>query len=137
MTDSLTNQAVDLIMDMASELHFRGCNEDHPLLRRSADLVKQWRAQSAVEAPAQDPTPEKLHLMGAQEVMSMDLTAAFSAGEFSLEDLTEAAFTFENQLTALHGDDNTIPYDAYTGMTDTELIKVIQTAVADICRIQS
>ena len=130
-------RAVELILDMASELHFRGCNEDHPLMRRSADLVAEARDGNPQGKPTNEPPQAKLHLMAARDVLTMDLGQRHQAGEISMEELTEAAFTFENQLTALHGDDNIIPYDAYLGMTAPALIKAIGTAVSDICRIRS
>ncbi len=137
MSDPLMSRAVELILDMASELHFRGCNEDHPLMRRSADLVAEVRASHAQGEAVEETPPVKLYLMSPHDVLAMDLEPIHQVGDICLEELVEAAFTFENQLTDLHGDDNIIPYDAYEGMTGPTLIKTIKAAVSHICRIQS
>lgn len=141
MTDGskALTQAADLITEMVMELHFRGCDDSHPLIRRAGELlpklkgiVTQQHSEQGKAAP-----PQTLHLMSAESVSVMDLDEKLALGEVSEADLAEAAFTFENELMAVLGDDNAMPMAAYSGMDGKELIKIIRAAVDNICRLRT
>ncbi len=132
-----------LLADMAMELRFRGCDADHPLVRRAGELIPLLNktAEQLIDgpAPASVRPPDRLHLMTAEAVSRMDLTDLSAPGlpPHTREELVQAAFTFENELMALLGDDNTMPMDAYSTMEEDQLKAVIRTAVGSICRIRS
>lgn len=133
-----------LIKEMAMELHDRGCDENHHLIRKTGEILRLLNAMQEEAAASFDPeksretaTPQKLHLLPAEEVSVMNLKESLDQGAISGADLAEAAFTFENELMAVLGDDNTMPADAYAGMDDKTLIKVIRSAVDNICRFRS
>ncbi|MCG8530984.1 MAG: hypothetical protein MI749_09995, partial [Desulfovibrionales bacterium] len=120
------------------ELHFRGCDENHPLIRRAGELIPRLKAvavpaQGEAKKPADDPA--KFQAMSPQTVSAMDIEGALAKGDITPKDLVEAAFAFENQLLALHGDDTPLPFDAYENLSHSQLITIIKTATCDICRL--
>ena len=127
-------KATGLISDMAMELHFRGCDESHPLIRRAGELLPLLKAMEDAPAAPAAARPARLHLLAADEVSVMDLEERLSQGEFNGTDLVEAAFTFENELMACLGDENCMDWDVYAGLTPGELVNVISRSVSDICR---
>lgn len=141
MANKIIGQARALLRDMVTELHFRGCEDGHPLIRRAGELAPLLREIEGREAestaPAAGAPPEKLFFMDPEAVAVLDLEQEISRGRIPAADLAEAAFTFENQLMALVEDQNTIPLDTYTDMPPDELIRIIRAAVDGICRIKS
>ena len=141
-SDTIT-RAMDLITDMGMELHFRGCNDTHPLILKAGELVPRLKAMADHDPKNRKPAadtpqpPAKLYLMTAEEVSKANLEEDLAKGIIPGEDLSEAAFTFENELMALLGDDNAMPMDAYSGMDEQKLIGVIRAAVENICRLRS
>ncbi|MCP4117764.1 MAG: hypothetical protein GY737_20680 [Desulfobacteraceae bacterium] len=135
-------RTMGLITDMVMELHFRGCDDTHPLIMRAGELVPRLKAMAdhdpenrkpAADAPK---TPAKLYLMTAEEVSKINLEEDLTKGLIPGEDLSEAAFIFENELMGLLGDDNAMSMDAYSGMDEQTLIGVIRSAVENICRLR-
>ena len=128
-----------LLRDMVMELHFRGCEDGHPLIRRAGELEPLLREIEgrAAEGAAAGAAPAKLFFMDPEAVAVLDLEREISRGRIPAADLAEAAFTFENQLMALVEDQNTIPLDAYADMPPDALIRIIRAAVDGICRIKS
>lgn len=57
------------------------------------------------------------------------------AGLYRREELQKAAFHFENELLGVLGDDNLMGFDAYQGMSEQSLGKIIHTSVEQICRL--
>ncbi|MBI9091824.1 MAG: hypothetical protein JEZ12_21645 [Desulfobacterium sp.] len=144
MTDKLDTiaRAMDLITDMAMELNFRGCDDTHPLILKAGELVPRLKAMADHDPKNQKPAantphpPAKLYLMTAEEVSKTNLEEDLAKGIIPGEDLSEAAFTFENELMVLLGDENAMPMDTYSGMDEQKLIGVIQAAVENICRLR-
>lgn len=145
----MTNQSdtiartMSLITDMVMELHFRGCDDTHPLILRAGELIPRLKAMADHDPENRKSTedvpqgPVKLYLMTAEEVAATNLEENLAQGGIPREDLAEAAFTFENEFMALLGDDNAMPMDAYSGMDEQKLIGVIRAAVENICRLRS
>lgn len=52
-------------------------------------------------------------------------------------ELTEAAFRFENELMGMLGDDNSMEYEAYDGLNNDQLVRIIRTSVTEICRLEN
>ncbi|WDP92231.1 MAG: hypothetical protein HUN04_21905 [Desulfobacter sp.] len=137
-------RAAALITEMVMELHFRGCEDTHPLIKRAGELVPMLEAVGNGTHPDKEENgrtdstpPQTLQSMAAETVSAMDLETMLDRGEVTGTELAEAAFTFENELMALLGDDNTMPMEAYSGMDESGLIKVIGAAVDNICRLRS
>lgn len=145
MTDQsdTISRTMDLITDMVMELHFRGYDDTHSLILRAGELVPRLKAmadhdpENRKSAEGVPQGPAKLYLMTAEEVAVTNLEEDLAQGGIPREDLSEAAFTFENELMALLGDDNAMPMDAYSGMDEQKLIGVIRAAVENICRLRS
>lgn len=145
----MTNQSdiiartMNLITDMVMELHSRGCDDTHPLILNAGELVPRLKAMAGHDPKNRKPeadapqAPAKLYLMTAEEVSKINLEEDLAKGIIPGEDLSEAAFTFENELMALLGDDNAMPLDAYSGMDEQKLIGVIRAVVENICRLRS
>lgn len=138
-----------LVSDMVMELHFRGCDDNHPLIQRAAELMPflssmeagQQTSFNETESKADTEPPRKLHQMPAEEVAGFDLSNREGLDKQGLSphsaaDLVEAAFTFENELMTLLGDENAMPYDIYETMDEAKLCTVIQSAVENICRLR-
>ena len=154
MTDHIKTDVIAkaraLIADMIMELTFRGCNADHPLICRASELVPQLSdMQTQTENPAGNDQPipagtsaKKLHQLPAEDVAGLDLAGlsdvstlpAQGLAPHSTTDLVEAAFTFENELMALLGDENSMPYEVYERMDDAQLLPVIRAAVENRIR---
>jgi len=139
----VVTRAAALLADMVMELHLSGCDDDHPLVRRAAQLIPLLKitAGQLTDRPGPAPvrSPERLHLMTAEEVSLLDLGDLTAPGlaPHTRAELAEAAFTFENELMALLEDDNTMPMDAYVTMAEDQLKEIIRTAVGNICRLRS
>lgn len=78
---------------------------------------------------------DKLHEMTAAQVISDNNTKEIK--DFSHSELMDAAFMFENQLMALLGDKNPIPYEAYTELSPTQLTDIIKNCAQQICKIEN
>ncbi len=141
----LIARASELLAKAATELKRRGCGHDHPIVSDALALLPRLRAAAdrlntrakATAPPA--PVPEKLHGMRPEQVRQLDLTNLLDhpesgPPEYTREELTEAAFTFENQLMALLGDETTMPWESYADLPRDQLVRIIQSAVENICR---
>ncbi len=135
----------DLICDMVAELRLRGCQDGHSLIQRAADLIDQLNTMDKNLAPCSEAFKavpkgsKRLYQMSAETVSSMQLADPDSsqADLFSQKDLAEAAFTFENELIGLLGDDNAMAIDAYEGLSEKKLLAIIASAVEKICRLRT
>jgi len=138
MTDTIS-RSLSLLTDMVMELHFRGCEDTHPLIQRAGELIPRLKAMAATEAEdSKEPaTPKSLHMMTAQAISILNIEDVLIKGIFPESDLAEAAFTLENELMARLEDDNTMPMNAYFDMSKQELIRVIKTTADTICRLRS
>ncbi len=145
-TAHLITRAKDVLTQMLSELRLRGCNDEHPPIQQALELIPQLAAMQTrltgkVENPTLEtaPAPKKLHQLSAETVNSMDLDDLDNQdlSQHTKKDLTEAAFTFENELMAVLGDENTMPWESYSDLPEDKLLRIIQSSVENICRIQS
>jgi hypothetical protein len=144
------SQTRELLRDMIGELLFRGCEEGHKLIRQAGELLPQLKkletqlAGDGLPSPSSDPkmpvpvAPEKLHQLSAERVSDLNLSdlSAERLSPYSRKDLAEEAFTFENQLMALLEDGNTMPWETYAHAPEEELIRIIKSAVENICRLR-
>ncbi|MCG8634666.1 MAG: hypothetical protein MI863_12615 [Desulfobacterales bacterium] len=145
---TLITRAGDVLEQMIAELRIRGCRDTDRPVSDALDLVPRLEAMGNrlagllnTRETGQKPAsaPEKLHQLDAGTVNTLDLNDMdnLDLAPHSREDLVEAAFTFENELMALLGDDNAMAWDAYSELPADQLIRIIQSAVENICRIQS
>lgn len=72
----------------------------------------------------------KPHQMPPADVMGLDMAAV------ETDDLVEAAFTFETMLLDLLEDDNTLPYEVYTGLSRDQLSGIITKSAQKICQLR-
>ncbi len=146
----LIRRASEVLEQMVTELRLRGCKDEHHPIPAALALIPQLAAMKARLAgqtgdPTEDdtpktaPAPKKLHQLSAQTVNSMDLGDLDNQDLLlhTREDLAEAAFTFENELMAVLGDENTMPWESYSDLPEDKLIRIIQSSVENICRMQS
>lgn len=145
--NTILARTADLLAELVGELRIRGVGDGHGLILRSRELIPLIQGMQDqipdsppdTQAPSQN--PQKLHQMSAISVTRLELSSLTGLTEqglvsHSLDDLIEAAFTFENQLMAILEDDNFISVDAYAGLSEQQLLQIIESAVEKICRQQ-
>ena len=90
------------------------------------------------DAGSAESAAPRLFELSADQVagLNLDKLDAGARGFYSVDELTEAAFRFENDLMAILGDDNTIPIDAYENLEKEKLIDILCAAVDKIQQIQ-
>lgn len=119
-----------------SEAYARGVKD-------ALEIVRQHIENQSVVQPSPEPEqapPQKRHRkphqMSIEAVSKLIMQSSSDPGSgletYTAGDLTEAAFRFENEMMACLGDDNTIPFDSYTGMAPGQLVSIIKTSVAKI-----
>lgn len=104
---------------------------------------KRHGVQSAghTPGPGQSDTSDKtprLCQMDARDIIRLRLAEpdTIRNSDFSQAELTEAAFTFENELMTRLGDANTIPLDAYTELSETQLAGIIKNCTEKIVQLE-
>ncbi len=90
------------------------------------------------ESTQEQPASKKLYQMTWEEISEtgLDNFNKNAIGQYSKEDLTEAAFKFESELIEYLGDINDVSFDAYTSLPPEKLVKIIMNSIADICRLK-
>ncbi len=114
-------------------------------IKDALDLIQLYIDQQQSEAFSEGEEDieyhelKKLYQMTSEEVASLGIHNIFqTAIEDNTEDeLAEAAFKFENELIALLGDANTIPFDSYTILSTDKLISIIEKSISDISRLKN
>ncbi|MCG8619536.1 MAG: hypothetical protein MI802_25220 [Desulfobacterales bacterium] len=154
MTDT-QNQMIEtlaltrtLLADMVTELKRKGCDSDDALIVRAGEVDDRLAAEEKILRPRAEPVAAepaahlKLHQRPAEAVNQLNLSEsdapdfeALGLPPHTREDLVEAAFTFENQLMATLGDDNAMPWEAYTDLPADRLIGIVAASVDKICRL--
>ncbi len=149
MTDhaeQLISRANEVLKLMLTELRLRGCRDTDQPIPEALDLIPRLEAMGTRLAGLTGeteagtiPAPKKLHQLDAGTVRSLDLSDMenLDLPPHTREDLAEAAFTFENELMALLGDENTMPWESYSDLPTDQLLQIIKSSVENICRIQS
>ncbi len=84
-------------------------------------------------------SPDKLHEMTAVQVATLNIpdNNEKRIEDYSLEELMDAAFTFESQLMQLLGDINPISYEAYSQLSHAQLVDIIKNCTGQICKIEN
>ena len=75
--------------------------------------------------------------MTAEEASAFLIKKSDELSSMAPDDLTEAAFGFENEFMALLGDANTIPFETYSALSSEELLSIVRHSVEEICRIKN
>lgn len=90
----------------------------------------------AVQDLQEENLPVKLHKMSPEEIIKLNLdeTSLSILEIYTIDEMIEAAFRFENELMAFLGDPNCIEWETYAQLAPKALIRIINNAASDICR---
>ena len=114
-------------------------------LKQALETVRSIKTECEMSAPspvssdqAKAPDNPKLYCLSADQVCALHLNTfdEEKSKDYSLDELVEAAFRFENELLATLGDPNTVPIDAYETLNEQKLLNIIVTAAEKIVQMQ-
>ena len=124
---------------ISKKAYAKGIKDALDLINLHMDQQQLIEDFSEIEPEPDYTEAKKLYQMTSEEVISLGIDNIFQAAieNNTEEDLAEAAFKFENELIALLGDENTIPFDSYAVLSTDKLIGIIEKSISDISRLKN